>query len=310
MKKSCYIGIDVGSVSAKVVLLGKDMNILKYYYERTNGKVLDTVRKIFNKIGASYKIEGCGVTGSGRVFIGKIVGADVIKNEITAHASALSHFYPKANTIIEIGGQDSKIIIFRNGVPVDFAMNSVCAAGTGSFLDQQATRLGIKIEEFGKIALKSKKAINIGGRCTVFAESEMIQKQQLGFNRADIINGLCMALVRNYLNDVAKGKELKPPFIFLGGVAANVGIKKAFEKVLKVKITVPKYHNIMGAIGMALIVAKKNIEQTKFRGLTIPEVKIENFVCKKCNNNCEILKVVIEGEPAYLGSRCGRWDSF
>ena len=166
---------------------------------------------------------------SARYLIKAVMGADVAKTEIIAHAVASTTLIPDVNTILEIGGQDSKIIILRNGIVADFAMNSVCAAGTGSFLDHQATRLGIPIEDFGDYAIRSENAVNIAGRCGVFAESDMIHKTQMGYSKEDIIHGLCDALVRNYLNNVGKGKDIKPPIVFQGGVAYNKGIIKLLK---------------------------------------------------------------------------------
>jgi len=134
----------------------------------------------------------------------------LVKNEITAHAVAAIQTEKDVKTVLEIGGQDSKIIIIRDGVVTDFAMNTVCAAGTGSFLDRQAERLGIPIEEFGDHALQASVPVRIAGRCAVFAESDMIHKQQLGYNTCDIIAGLCDALVRNYLSNVAKERKSFP----------------------------------------------------------------------------------------------------
>ena len=158
-----------------------------------------------------------GATGSGRELAGVVLGADMVKNEITAHATAALSYDSNVSTILEIGGQDSKLIILRDGVVVDFAMNTVCAAGTGSFLDQQAHRLGIPIDEFGQVALRSTSPVRIAGRCTVFAESDMVHKQQLGVDIADIVAGLCQAMVRNFLSSLAKGKELLPTVFFQGG---------------------------------------------------------------------------------------------
>ena len=152
-----------------------------------------------------------------------------------AHAVASSTLYPEVQTILEIGGQDSKIIILRNGIVSDFAMNTVCAAGTGSFLDHQSQRLGIPIEQFGEYALKSTVPVTIAGRCSVFAESDMVHKAQMGYSKEDIISGLCHALVRNYMNNVGKGKDVQGPVVFQGGVAFNKGIIKAFEDELNVK---------------------------------------------------------------------------
>ena len=157
---------------------------------------------------------GVGTTGSGRLLASTIVGADIVKNEITAHAVASMLINPSVQTVIEIGGQDSKIIIIRNGIVVDFAMNTVCAAGTGSFLDRQATRLNIPIQDFGKLALKSNTKVRIAGRCAVFAESDMVHKQQMGYKFEDIIWGLCRALVRNISTTTCKRKEIKEPSYF------------------------------------------------------------------------------------------------
>jgi predicted CoA-substrate-specific enzyme activase len=304
------MGVDVGSVSLKVVLMEKNGKILKAVYERTNGQPVEKIKEVFKKISRKYIITGVGITGSARIFIGKIIGADVVKNEITAHASALKKLYPQAKTVIEIGGQDSKIIIFRNGIPVDFAMNTVCAAGTGSFLDQQASRLNIPIEKFGKLAVKSKKDLNLGGRCTVFAESDMIQKQQAGHEIKDIISGLCTNLVKNYINNVAKGKELEKPFVLIGGVAANKGIVKAFEKELGSKMIIPKYYNVIGAIGMAFLVLDENVKDTKFKSLNFEKYKLKRsvFKCKDCENNCDIVKVKMGKETIHIGSKCGKFE--
>lgn len=311
MTKECYLGIDVGSVSVKVALLNKKAKVLLTIYERSNGKPLEKLKSIFSRIPKKYKVLGVGITGSARFFVGKIIGVDLIKNEITAHASALEKLYPKARTIIEIGGQDSKIMLFKDRVPVDFAMNTVCAAGTGSFLDQQAARLGIPIEKFGQLALKSKKNILVGGRCTVFAESDMIQKQQAGYDLKDIIKGLCNNLVKNYLQNVAKGKDLEKPYVLIGGVAANKGIVKAFENQLDSKIIIPKHYNVMGAIGMALLVLRdKQKVNTNFKGLDFADYKLKRkvFKCNSCENNCDIIKVKVGKETTYLGSKCGKFD--
>lgn len=308
--KQFAIGIDVGSVTIKIALLDLNGKVKKTFYERTHGNPVEKLKELFKKIPKKYRIIGVGVTGSARFFIGKIIGADLMKNEITAHSSAISKYYPRAKTIIEIGGQDSKIIILRKGVPVDFAMNTVCAAGTGSFLDQQASRLGIPIEKFGKLALKSKKDIIVGGRCTVFAESDMIQKQQAGHDIKDIINGLCNNLAKNYLNNVAKGKDMEKPFVLIGGIAANKGIVRAFEKQLNAKMLIPKHYNVMGAIGMALLVLKNNPKKTSFRGLEMKKYKLKRkvFQCKGCENNCDIIKIKINKETSHLGSKCGKYE--
>lgn len=311
-----FLGIDVGSVSTDIAIIDEYGNLIVGLYLRTGGDPIKAVRdgffRVKSQFGKDLEIDGVGVTGSARFLIGAIVGADVIKNEITAHAVAGLHYNPKVQTIIEIGGQDSKIIIIRDGVVVDFAMNSVCAAGTGSFLDHQAQRLGIPIEEFGEVALKSTNPVRIAGRCTVFAESDMIHKQQLGHRKEDILFGLCEALVRNYLSNVGRGKEILPPILFQGGVAANRGIKVAFEKALGTEVIVPPYFALMGAIGAGLLAEEANIKKTKFKGFEIAEQNIitRGFECRGCSNLCEITNIFIEGKlVARLGGRCGKWEN-
>jgi predicted CoA-substrate-specific enzyme activase len=313
-----YLGVDVGSVSTKLVVIDDEFNILSNLYTNTAGQPIGTIqqclRTIYLDLGNKVNICGVGVTGSGREVASVIVGADIVKNEITTHAIAASHMIPDVGTIIEIGGQDSKIIILRDGIVVDFAMNTVCAAGTGSFLDHQAERLGIPIEDFGVLALKGGSPVRIAGRCSVFAESDMIHKQQLGYSTENIIAGLCEALVRNYLNNVGKGKEIKPTVVFQGGVAANVGIKTAFERALGFETVVPEHFRMMGAIGVAML-ARHNVTglgKTKFKGFDASEFDYHasSFECKGCSNFCEIIQIYQDGTlAARWGGRCGKWDT-
>ncbi|NPV89561.1 MAG: 2-hydroxyglutaryl-CoA dehydratase [Firmicutes bacterium] len=314
-----FLGIDVGSVSTKLVVINEQDEVLYHLYNRTQGQpvriIQEGIKHIASELPTDVQIAGAGTTGSARHLAGAMIGADVIKNEITAHAVATSRFVPGVQTILEIGGQDSKIIILRDGVVVDFAMNTVCAAGTGSFLDQQATRLSIPIEDFGQIALKSKNPVRIAGRCAVFAESDMIHKQQLGHSLEDISAGLCEALVRNFLSNLGKGKEIQGPIAFQGGVAANIGIKGAFEKHLKQDVFVPQYHGVMGAIGVA-IMAREAIQRTgmptRFKGLVVSgfDYKARSFDCKGCPNLCEIVQFSQNGKViARWGDRCGKWEA-
>lgn len=312
-----FLGIDVGSISTKGVILSNDCNIIAHAYLKTKGKPVEAIKELLGELRKqinNVKIFGVGTTGSARRLAGVMLGADVVKNEIIAHAIAASHFYPEVRTIIEIGGQDSKIIILRNGIPVDFAMNTVCAAGTGSFLEHQATRLGIPIEEFGKFALKSKNNVTIAGRCTVFAESDMVHKAQLGVATEDIIRGLCDAIVRNYLNTVAKGKEIHPPILFQGGVAANIGVKQAFERALEKKVIVPENFLVMGAIGSAILAQEyinRQNKTTNFAGFETAEIKFETkaFECKDCPNNCEVIETCRQDKIIdRYGDRCGKWS--
>ncbi|GFN34218.1 acyl-CoA dehydratase activase [Tepidimicrobium xylanilyticum] len=312
-----YMGIDVGSVSTNIVLIDDKDNVYYKRYLRTQGKPIEILKEGIGEIEREFgniEILGVGVTGSGRYLANIIVGADIVKNEITAHAVAGLTVIPEVRTIIEIGGQDSKIILIRDRIVTDFAMNTVCAAGTGSFLDRQAIRLGIDINDFGKLALQSKNSVRIAGRCAVFAESDMIHKQQLGHNQSDIAKGLCDALVRNYLNNVGKGKEILPPVLFQGGVAANIGIREAFKEALNMEIHVPKHYDVMGAIG-ASILAKEEVKKkgkTNFKGISLYKIdyQVNGFECDGCSNVCEVVEIKEEGRIlARYGDKCGKWSN-
>ncbi|HUU79223.1 MAG TPA: acyl-CoA dehydratase activase [candidate division Zixibacteria bacterium] len=313
-----FLGVDVGSISTNLALIDESRNLIESVYIRTEGKPVNSVQKgirlMREKLAREVEISGAGATGSARQLTGVIIGADIVKNEITAHALASLQIRPDIHTIIEIGGQDSKIIIIRNGVAVDFAMNTVCAAGTGSFLDMQANRLDIPIEDFGDLSLKSDNPVSIAGRCTVFAESDMIHKQQLGHPTEDIIKGLCEALARNYLNNVGKGKEINPPIMFQGGVAANIGMRDAFKKYLNHDVIVPKHFDVMGAIGAAILAQEEmdvRPRKSNFYGWDIPKMnfKTSGFECDGCPNICEIVEIKKNGGLiARWGSRCGKWD--
>ncbi|MBC7229889.1 MAG: 2-hydroxyglutaryl-CoA dehydratase [Actinobacteria bacterium] len=310
-----YLGVDVGSVSTNLVFLEESGEVAASVYLRTKGQPISAVQEGLRQLGAQLpagvEVLGAGTTGSARHLSGVIVGADIVKNEITAHAVAALHVVPDVRTVLEIGGQDSKIIILQDGIVVDFAMNTVCAAGTGSFLDHQAARLNIPIEEFGAYALRAETGVQIAGRCSVFAESDMIHKQQVGHPVDSIILGLCEALVRNFLNNLAKGKSVEAPVVFQGGVAANVGMKRAFEEALGMEVVVPEHFAVMGAIGAALLARDLNPTATCFKGFRVTEIeyRTSSFNCKGCSNNCEIVKIMVEGDVlARWGGRCGKWE--
>lgn len=318
-----YLGIDIGSVTTKVVVIEEDNLPIFALYERTNGRPVQALQTAFrtlaDTLGNELQISGVGTTGSGRHLASLIIGGDEMRTEITAHATAAKHACPTVSTLIDIGGQDSKIIYVRNGVSTGFNMNTVCAAGTGSFLDHQASRLGIPIEEFGDYALRSKSPVKIAGRCGVFAESDLIHKQQRGYPPEDLIAGLCISLARNFLQNVARdprGRKIKPTVLFQGGVAANVGMKAAFEHLLGQELIVPEHFKVMGAWGAALL-AKRHMQRggapTQFRGVE----RIGNFTCQPrtftcsdCTNNCEISELYIDDELiSRWGSRCTKWDN-
>jgi len=313
-----YLGIDVGSVSTKLAVLNDSEEMTSHVYLPTQGKPIETVqlglRQVKDTLSTNAEICGVSVTGSARHLIGVVTRADLVKNEITCHAVSALKYLPDVQTVIEIGGQDSKLIIIRDGVVTDFSMNTVCAAGTGSFLDHQAQRLNMTIEELSARALESRNPVRIAGRCTVFAESDMVHKQQMGYKTEDIVYGLCQALVRNYLNNLGIGKEIKSPIIFQGGVSYNKGIVKAFEEELKTEIIVPPHPEIMGAIGAALLVKEKlpdNGHKSHFKGLRVIDEKFRtaSFECQNCPNHCEIAEISQSGRVlARWGGRCNRWE--
>jgi len=306
-----YLGIDVGSITTKVVVLNEEDRLLGKAYVRNNGRPIEAIQqgleRVREQVGGTVPIHGVAATGSGRQLAAYLVGADIVKNEITAHSIAVIDLHPEARTIIEIGGQDSKVIVLRDGIVADFGMNTVCAAGTGSFLDQQAARLGVSIETFGTLSLRASHPVRISGRCTVFAETDMIHKQQIGHSVEDIVAGLCDSLVRNYLNNVCRGKEILSPVVFQGGVAANLGIQKAIENELGVSLIIPDHFGVMGALGAAKLARKARPLRTRFRGFDLIEesCSTHGFECDDCENHCEVIQLLMRHQVvACWGDLC------
>ena len=302
--KKAYLGIDIGSISTKGVIIDSNNNILASEYIETSGNPIKAVKTLISLLKEKfdnniYSVVSIGTTGSARKLIGTLLSASIIKNEITAHAIGTTSIIPDVRTIFEIGGQDSKIIILDN------AMNTLCAAGTGSFLSSQSKRLGIDVKDFGKIALTSKNPTAIAARCTVFAESDLVHKAQIGCKKEDIIAGLCESVATNYLNNVGKGKIIQEPIVFQGGVSKNIGVVAAFEKLINSKVVVDPNSHLMGALGVAIL-AKKSKKEKKF------DFNIENVVfetkginCNGCSNKCEIIQVIRDNELIdSWGNRC------
>ena len=310
----CYLGVDIGSISTKGVIIDSNNKIIASSYLYTEGSPINAVKKLIHELKSQinlnkYIVVSVGTTGSARKLIGTILDASVVKNEITAHAVGTTSIYPNVRTIFEIGGQDSKIIILDNKIVIDYAMNTLCAAGTGSFLSSQSKRLGIDVKDFGRIALTSKNPVDIAARCTVFAESDLVHKAQMGHKKEDIIAGLCKAVVSNYLNNVGKGKKIKPPIVFQGGVSKNIGVVKAFENACGEDIIVDTNSHLMGALGVAILAKKSNIKK-KF-SFDIEDINFETkgINCRGCSNNCEIIcvskdKKIIDA----WGNRCEKGE--
>jgi predicted CoA-substrate-specific enzyme activase len=324
-----YLGIDIGSISTNLALINQEGRLLAKRYLMTAGRPIDAVKKglheISGEIGDKVEIMGVGTTGSGRYMIADYIGADIVKNEITAQATAAAFIDKTVDTIFEIGGQDSKYISLQNGLVVDFEMNKACAAGTGSFLEEQAEKLNISIKkEFEECALSAENPCRLGERCTVFMENSLMANLQKGADKDNLLAGLAYSIVQNYINRVVAGKKIGENIFFQGGVAFNKAVVAAFEKYLDKKITVPPHHDVTGAIGMALIAMRhmkskdkgkrmkdENIKTT-FKGFELSRrpYDISSFECKGCPNVCEINRIKISGEKDYLfyGGRCEKYD--
>jgi predicted CoA-substrate-specific enzyme activase len=316
---SAFIGIDVGSVSTNVVVLDEDSRLIHEIYLRTAGRPIEAVQQGLAEVqrlwGDRLVVQGVGTTGSGRELIAEFVGADVVNDEITAHKTGALHMSEAlgsepVDTIFEIGGQDSKFISIDHGVVVDFAMNEACAAGTGSFLEEQAEKLGVSIkEEFARLALGSKTPTRLGERCTVFMERDVTGYLHQGDTIPDLLAGLSYSIALNYLNRVVRGRAIGKVVYFQGGTAYNDAVAAAFAGILGKKITVPPHNGVMGAIGMALIARQwrqATGRDSKFRGYDFSKLQVSTreFACKACTNGCDIKEFVVEGQKSYWGDKC------
>ena len=268
-----FLGIDIGSVSTKLAVLDANNRLYAHCYLPTAGNpekaLMLGLRQVGTLLPKKASVSGVAITGSGRVLGAELISADMVKNEITCQAASALHFEPGTRTVIEIGGQDSKLIITRQGLVTDFGMNTVCAAGTGSFLDHQASRLGISFEEMNQLVLESESPATINATCTVFAESDMITRQQSGCSKTDIVYGLCKALVANFRRSVVQARPIVPPLVFQGGVAHNKGIRRALQEDLGIEPRVPPHPELTGATGAALLCALNPPEKSRFKGFSV-----------------------------------------
>jgi len=314
-----YLGIDIGSVSTNLVVTDAGGNLLKEIYLRTQGRPIEVVdrglKEIEAELGGSLDIRGVGTTGSGRELIGELVGADTVNDEITAHKTGAMHVCKEmgmepVDTIFEIGGQDSKFIRIEKGVVVDFTMNEACAAGTGSFLEEQAEKLGISIkEEFAARALASASPARLGERCTVFMERDVTGMMNKGAEVGDLAAGLAYSVALNYLNRVVRGRKIGNVIFFQGGTAYNDAVAAAFSQILGKRIIVPPHNGVIGAIGMALIARDRmqtSQHPSRFRGYDLNRVNFttREFVCQACSNFCDMKEFNIEGQRSYWGDKC------
>ncbi len=316
-----YLGVDIGSTSTKAVILDESgKTVMAKNYLMTAGRPVEAIKEVFRNlledVGDKPKIAGVGVTGSGRYLVGSFIGADVIRNEITAQTRAAAEVDPNAD-IIEIGGQDSKLVIKRNGVVVDYQMNKACAAGTGSFIDELAEQLGVRVHdgEFARLAFDAPHTIDLGSRCAAFMGQSVASAQQEGVPLEVITASLSNSIAANYLSKVLGTRRLGESVILTGAVFYNDAVVSAFKAALEGKrVRVAEHKEVTGAIGVALLAKEEMAGQpSSFKGfqrVIDSHHKLSTFICKKCDNNCTITRMEIPGEsPTFYGSRCDLFDS-
>jgi predicted CoA-substrate-specific enzyme activase len=316
-----YLGVDVGSTSTKAVVMDESGKmILAKNYLMTAGRPVDAVKQVFSNLISEgierVTIRGVGVTGSGRYLIGSLIGADLVKNEITAQTRAAYDIDPDAD-IIEIGGQDSKLVIKRNGVVIDYQMNKACAAGTGSFIDEMAEMLGISVKngQFGDLALSAPYTIDLGTRCAAFMGQAVPAAQREGTPLDIITASLANSIAKNYLSKVVGNRKLGRKVILTGAVFYNKAVVSAFNQQLPGKtLLVSEHREVSGAIGAALL-ARESIGNSKskfkgFRNVIEAGCDLTTFTCKGCDNNCSITQMKVPNQkPTFYGSRCDKYDS-
>ncbi len=315
-QRPIMLGLDIGSVSVKGVLIDAQASIIKEDYRLSNSRSLHAAKEVVEALTSGDLIpDHVAVTGSGRYLIGKLLDADLILNEITAQAAAAMNFDPETDTVVEIGGQDSKWISFEDGHVKDFEMNRVCAAGTGSFLMAQAERLGLTMgKEFSDSAFASPRPADLGNRCTVFMESDLIHHQNNGASTDDLAAGVCVSIVKNYLEKVANNRSLGKRVLFLGGVASTPAIRAAFEQCTGREFRVPPFYRVSGAFGAAL----KALEHVRREAIPMraedslrldtSDIRQDQFACKSCPNNCRVNKYTLHGRTVFHGGLCDRWE--
>ncbi|EKD55960.1 MAG: hypothetical protein ACD_58C00326G0001 [uncultured bacterium] len=301
-----YLGLDCGSVSMKAVIIDENDKIIKSYYTKNHGLV-DTVKKVISNLQFDGEVVGVGITGSGREFISLLIGGDIIESEIIAHYLAATTLYPDVNTIIDIGGEDSKLMIIKDRNLTSFAMNRDCGGGTGAMIESISHRLGVPLEEIGDTALRSKTKVILPSKCGIFAQSAVVSKLNKGVPKEDILMGVCKGLVGTYFTMLAKGKRLVGPYIFQGATAKNKALVKCFEEELKTDVIVPNNPELMGAFGVALLVKQDFKGKSNFKGFDVENTnfKTETFYGWNCTNKCEVTMVSEDNKLiGFVGNRC------
>ncbi|BDC01801.1 TPA: acyl-CoA dehydratase activase-related protein [Clostridium perfringens] len=310
-----YIGIDAGSTTTKVVLIDKEDNILYEYYGSNKGNPIEVVKKelkhIYNICGKKIKIMGSAVTGYGEELIKKAFSIDFGIVETVAHYIAASHFNPKVDFILDIGGQDIKCFKIKDGIVANIMLNEACSSGCGSFIESFANQMGYDVETFSKLGLFAKHGADLGSRCTVFMNSSVKQAQKEGATVEDLSAGLSVSVVKNALYKVIRAKsldELGKNIIVQGGTMYNDAILRAFEKELGMNVIRPSISGLMGAYGCALYAKRKKIKESKI----ISKEDLESFThkskiakCGLCTNRCNLtINIFNDGEKYISGNRC------
>ncbi|MDF1576267.1 MAG: acyl-CoA dehydratase activase [Bacteroidales bacterium] len=312
--KQFHLGIDVGSTSTKAVLLHRSGKPFAGFYTYTQGQPLKAVQALYEAMDhlsqtlkEPFHFLSCGTTGSGRKFIAGIVRADQDYDEITAHARAAYELNPETDTIIEIGGQDAKFTRMNRGMVTFSHMNTVCAAGTGSFIEELAGRLGVKLKDYERLAL-GRKAPLASDRCTVFMERDINQLLSKGYSVEEVLATVIHSVRENYLKKVASEAHIGEHICFQGATAKNRALAAAFEQRLNKPIFISPLCHLTGALGTALLLKEEGISATKFRGLDLYKktIPVQTETCELCLNHCTISVGTINGDKQAYGFLCGR----
>jgi predicted CoA-substrate-specific enzyme activase len=309
------LGIDIGSTSTKAVIVDETGEVVAGFYTRTAGNPLKAVCGIFETLDARIvqekhvwlSILACGTTGSGRKYIGKMIGADLFLDEITAHARAAMKLNPDVDTIIEIGGQDAKFTTLKNGRVTSAVMNNVCAAGTGSFIEEQARKLGCPLSEYSSRTLGVRAPL-ASDRCTVFMERDLNHYLSEGYEVNEVLASVLHSVRDNYLIKVANEAAIGDVVFFQGATAKNQALVAAFEQRIQKPILVSRFCHVTGALGTALTLLDEKVRDTRFRGLGLykKNIPLRSETCSLCTNHCKISVAEIDGETVAYGFLCGR----
>ncbi len=316
------LGVDAGSTTTKAVLLDPaTRGVVSSHYTRTKGDPVSAARECLQALVAQVgnrRVRLVATTGSARELVGAYLGTEHVFNEISAHAAGANHFDPGVDTIFEIGGQDSKYIHLHNGVPIDYAMNNACSAGTGSFLEESAQGdLGIAVSDIADIALAAPAPVQFKSTCAAFINSDIRIAQQEGHSRDNIVAGLVYAIAANYLTKV-KGQRPVGEKVFLqGGVALNRALGYAFAHSVGRQIVIPPHPELLGALGVALLAIERTAEQPAtpaspmaLLDLAAPEMKlVSRFTCRACKMYCSIDRFEVAGRRFPFGGRCSLYEN-